>query len=101
MDKNDPMNPLHRQVGGRHYSMHAIQPVEFITNNYLNFLEGCVVKRICRWRHDGGKGIEDLEKAVHEIELLSHMTADMETQGRSINEEFRRDQVEKVGRDEK
>jgi len=60
--------PLQQQVGGDHYQQHAIQPVEFITANKLTFLEGCVVKRICRHRRKNG--LEDLRKAIHEIELL-------------------------------
>lgn len=60
--------PLQTQVGGEHYQNFPIQPVEFITANKLNFLEGCVIKRICR--HRNKNGIEDLRKAIHEIELL-------------------------------
>ena len=56
------------QVGGDHYKGMAIQPVEFITRNKLTFLEGCVIKRICR--HGTKNGIEDLRKAKHEIDLL-------------------------------
>lgn len=59
---------LTRQVAGDHYHRLKIQPVEFITANNLSFLEGCVVKRICRWRNKNG--IEDLQKAIHEIQLL-------------------------------
>jgi hypothetical protein len=60
--------PLQTQVGGEHYQNFPIQPVEFITANKLNFLEGCIVKRICR--HRNKNGVEDLRKAIHEIELL-------------------------------
>jgi hypothetical protein len=56
------------QVGGDHYKDMKIQPTEFIEANELSFLEGCVVKRICRWRRKNG--IEDLEKAKHEIDML-------------------------------
>lgn len=56
------------QIGGTHYQHHAIQPVEFITRNELGFLEGCVIKRICR--HEYKNGLEDLKKAKHEIDLL-------------------------------
>ncbi len=60
--------PTDVQVGGNHYKSLAIQPAEFSTRNKLGFLEGCVVKRMCRWRNKNG--IEDLRKAIHEIELL-------------------------------
>ena len=62
------MTALTKQVGGSHYKAFAIQPVEFIEANGLTFLEGCIVKRICRWRTKNG--IEDLEKIKHEIDLL-------------------------------
>jgi hypothetical protein len=60
--------PLGRQEGGSHYATLAIQPVEFITANKLTFLEGCVIKRLCRHRAKGGA--EDIRKASHELELI-------------------------------
>lgn len=63
-----PTSPLDVQVGGGHYKDFEIQPVEFITRNKLGFLEGCVIKRICRFRAKNGR--EDLEKIKHEIDLL-------------------------------
>ena len=39
-------DPLNLQIGGDHYKNFKIQPVEFITMNNLNFLEGCIIKRI-------------------------------------------------------
>lgn len=62
------MDSLKVQVGGSHYKGFVIQPVEFIEKNGLSFLEGCIIKRICR--HAGKNGIEDLEKAKHEIDML-------------------------------
>lgn len=59
---------LATQVGGGHYKNRAIQPVEYIHANNLNFLEGCIVKRITRWRDKNG--FEDLEKIKHEVDLL-------------------------------
>jgi len=64
----DPKGPLARQEGGSHYKDFTIQPVEFIHANGLGFLEGCVIKRICRHRQKNG--VEDLRKAIHELELL-------------------------------
>jgi hypothetical protein len=60
--------PLGRQEGGSHYATLAIQPVEFITANKLTFLEGCVIKRLCRHRVKGKA--EDIRKAIHELELI-------------------------------
>jgi len=62
------MTAIGRQVGGDHYLHFAIQPVEFIASNNLGFLEGCIIKRICRYEIKGDP--EDLEKAKHEIDLL-------------------------------
>lgn len=61
-------NALAVQVGGDHYKGKAIQPVEYSAANGLNFLEGCIVKRITRWREKNG--LEDLRKIQHEVDLL-------------------------------
>ena len=60
---------LKRQVGGTHYKG-GIQPVEYIESNKLGFLEGCVVKRLTRHNRPGGKGRQDIEKSIHELQLL-------------------------------
>lgn len=59
---------LDTQVAGTHYKDMKIQPVEFIHANGLGFLEGCIVKRICRWKNKNG--VEDLRKIIHEVNLL-------------------------------
>ena len=56
------------QVGGSHYKGFKIQPIEFIEANNLPFLDGCVIKRVCR--HGSKAGVEDLLKAKHEIDLI-------------------------------
>ena len=66
------MDALNNQIGGSHYKNLPIQPVEFIEKNNLSFLEGCIIKRICRWKNKNG--IQDLEKAKHEIDLLIQLT---------------------------
>ena len=59
------------QIAGSHYKTKAIQPVEFIHANGLNFLEGCIVKRITRWRDKPAEDrFADLHKIKHEIDLL-------------------------------
>lgn len=67
----DTMSAFSKQVAGSHYKNFAIQPVEFIHRNGLGFLEGCVIKRVCRWR--AKDGVQDLHKAIHELELLIEM----------------------------
>ena len=64
-----PTSALDTQVGGAHYKDFPIQPVEFIEGNDLTFLEGCVIKRLCRHSR-GGKGVQDIDKAIHELQLL-------------------------------
>ena len=59
---------LNTQQGGDHYSNKVIQPIEYIHANKMNFLEGCVVKRITRWREKDG--LKDLLKIKHEVDLL-------------------------------
>lgn len=56
------------QVGGAHYKSFAIQPSEFIHRNGIGFLEGNVIKYVCRYKAKNGK--QDLEKARHYIDLL-------------------------------
>jgi hypothetical protein len=58
------------QVGGSHYKDSSIQPVQYIQANDLGFLEGCIVKRVSRHDKPTGKGREDLEKVIHEAQLL-------------------------------
>lgn len=64
------MSSIDTQVGGDHYCQGKIQPVEYIEANGLGFLEGCVVKRATRHNRPGGKGRQDIEKAIHELQLL-------------------------------
>jgi hypothetical protein len=71
---SDALNPLDVQVAGGHYKGKAIQPVEYISANKLNFLEGCIVKRITRWRDKPAEHrFQDLEKIKHEVDLLIEM----------------------------
>lgn len=59
---------LKKQVGGSHYKNMPIQPIEFITKNELGFCVGNVIKYVCRYKAKNGRA--DLEKAIHNIELL-------------------------------
>lgn len=64
------MSALDTQVGGNHYRDGTIQPIQFIESNKMAFLEGCVVKRVTRHDKPTGKGRQDIEKAIHELQLL-------------------------------
>ena len=67
-------NPLKEQVGGDHYRSMPIQVVEFCHKNSIPFMEGAVIKYMCRWRDKGGK--TDLLKAKHFIDLIIQMEYD-------------------------
>jgi hypothetical protein len=56
-----------KQIGGKHYTGFKIQPIEFIVKNKLSFIQGCVIKYICRFENKNG--IEDLEKIKHYCDL--------------------------------
>lgn len=59
---------LEKQIGGDHYKRFAIQPIEFCMMNKLNQCEAEAIKYICRHRFKGG--VQDIEKAIHYLELL-------------------------------
>ena len=52
----------------QHYSQYKIEPVEFITQNRLNYLQGNIIKYIVRYKQKNG--IEDLEKAKTYLQYL-------------------------------
>jgi len=63
---------LDRQVGStQHYKDFKIQPIEFITANKLSFIQGNVIKYICRYDKKNGK--EDINKIIHYCELLKEL----------------------------
>lgn len=62
------MSALDTQESGDHYKTCAIQPIEYIHANGLDFCEGSIVKYITRWRKKGG--IADLRKVRHFADLL-------------------------------
>ena len=69
-DYTEKPSALATQVGGNHYKGAAIQPVEFCVKNKLESLESAIVKRAFRHDKPTGKGREDVEKIIHEAQLL-------------------------------
>ena len=69
---DDPVvdSPLNTQVGGTHYKDLPIQPGVFCYKNKFNNFQSSVIKRMARYNTPTGKGLEDLEKAKHEIDLI-------------------------------
>jgi hypothetical protein len=71
MYMEEEVTALQKQVGGSHYAEMVIQPIEFITLNNLDFLQGNIIKYICR--HKKKNGADDIKKAIHYCELLLQM----------------------------
>lgn len=61
------MSALNIQQGGSHYKGCAIQPIEFIHANGLDFFQGNIVKYAARHKAKGGA--EDLRKVIHYAQL--------------------------------
>lgn len=70
-------NALEVQIGGNHYKFKVIQPVEYIHANNIGYFEGNVIKYVTRWKDKNG--IQDLEKAIHYLELLIDLEKANET----------------------
>jgi len=64
------MSAKDKQVGGEHYKDMPIQLAEFVIPNKIGYYPSSVIKRMCRYNKPTGKGLEDLEKAKHEIDLI-------------------------------
>ena len=62
------MKTTEYQVDGDHCQKMAIQPIDYILANKLDFCEGCIVKYISRWRSRGG--VNDLRKIKQFCEFL-------------------------------
>lgn len=75
-----PQEPIARatdkQEGGNHYKT-AIQPVDYIHANSLDFFEGNVVKYVTR--HKKKNGAEDIRKAIHYLEMILQFQYPKET----------------------
>ncbi len=58
------------QVGGSHYADFKIQPFVFFHGNKTPFAQADIIKRILRYDKPTGKGLEDLRKIKHEVDML-------------------------------
>lgn len=59
---------LKTQIGGNHYAKCAIQPIDYIMANGLDYLQGNVIKYVTRYKNKNG--VEDLEKAAHYLRIM-------------------------------
>jgi hypothetical protein len=62
---------LSTQIGGDHYKSMKIQTVDFCMANELDYCQANVIKYVCRYEQKNG--IEDLNKAIHYLELLKEI----------------------------
>ena len=62
-------SPLDRQVGGTHYAS-KVQHVTFCQQNRIPWCEAAAIKYIIRHRKKNGR--QDVEKALHYLELCIH-----------------------------
>ena len=62
------MSSFEKQIGGDHYSKMPIQPAHYSHVNCLGFIAGSVIKYVSRYKSKNGR--QDLEKAIHFIEML-------------------------------
>ena len=68
-------NPKDKQIGGDHYATLAIQPGDYVVKNGIGWYEGNAIKYLTRHKAKGQK--QDLEKAIHYIELaIQHYYGD-------------------------
>lgn len=63
-----PLSAFKHQVGGSHYKDLAIQPAQFLRALKTPHLEGEAIYRILR--HAQKNGRQDLEKAIHTLQLI-------------------------------
>ena len=68
MEHTSPQNALKEQSGGNHYLDNAIQPIEYIVANKLNFIDGNIVKYATR-NKDGETDEERYNKIIHYAKL--------------------------------
>lgn len=65
------MSAFDTQIGGSHYKDLAIQPAQFLRALNVRHLEGEAIYRILRHAQKNGK--QDLEKAIHTLQLIIEM----------------------------
>lgn len=67
-----------KQIGGHHYKNMVMEPAEYCAINNIPFMEGNVIKYVCR--HSEKNGVEDLRKAIHYLEMLIQIKYPSEVQ---------------------
>ena len=78
MSYRKELSALNDQVDGTHYTAMPSQPIEFITANNLPFIEGNIIKYVCR--HASKGGAKDIRKVIHYAELLLELAYDKDSE---------------------
>ena len=63
---------IDKQIGGNHYKAYKIQPIEFIVQNNLDFIQGNIIKYALR-NKAGEDPIEKWNKIIHYCELAKEL----------------------------
>ena len=62
------------QIGGNHYRDLQMQPIVLITKANCDFIQGCIIKYISRYKSKNGK--QDIEKCIHYAQLAIELLPD-------------------------
>lgn len=65
---------LDLQIGGNHYTNMQMQPISLITRANCDFIQGCIIKYISRYKNKNGK--QDIEKCIHYAQLAIELLPD-------------------------
>ena len=63
---------IDKQIGGNHYKQYKIQPIEFIVQNNLDFIQGNIIKYALR-NKAGEDPTEKWNKIIHCCELAKEL----------------------------
>jgi hypothetical protein len=81
-------DPNKHQVGGTHYRTGSLQPWDFIIRHYESrFLEGSVIKYLCRWREKEGEA--SLLKAEQHLQKLQYEFAHGTVRPMSVEPDYK------------
>ena len=90
MSKQKKESALCRQVGGTHYQEYTLSPYVFFIENQIPHHKASIIRRILRYDHKTGKGLEDLRKIQHELELIIEIEGweEEEVDGKTEEKEY-------------
>jgi hypothetical protein len=92
------MSALDKQVGGQHYKGMVIQPMEYSMKNGLDACQHTAIKYITRFREKNG--LDDLDKAIHCIEMLKEFYQAEQKKKLEIDQKPEIDRLEKEFREQ-